>query len=275
MINSSASNNIVEFSGKGKKMDISNKQKVLEVLKSIETGASEPLAYVNSEKYIQHNQNVGDGLAGFGELLHQLPEGGAKVNTIRIFEDGDYVIAHTDYDFFGPKVGFDIFRFEDGLIVEHWDNLQEKVAETASGRSQIDGASDILDAEKTEENKSIIKNLINDVFIGVNPDKIYEYISTWRFDQHNPNVKDGLAGLGKALQAMAKAGTPMIYKKNHIILGEGNFVLSVSEGVFINEDVAFYDLFRIENGKVVEHWDTIEKLISDTEAKNKNGKFKF
>jgi len=32
-------------------------------------------------------------------------------------------------DFFGPRIGFDIFRFEDGLIVEHWDILQEIVTE--------------------------------------------------------------------------------------------------------------------------------------------------
>lgn len=68
---------------------------------------------------------------------------------------------------------------------------------------------------------------------------------------------------------------PMVYEKNHIILGEGNFVLSVSEGIFMKEKVAFYDIFRIEDGKVVEHWDTIEKLMPESEAKNSNGKFNF
>jgi hypothetical protein len=42
--------------------------------------------------------------------------------------DGNVVFAHTDYNVFGPKVGFDIFRFEDGKIVEHWDNLQDTAA---------------------------------------------------------------------------------------------------------------------------------------------------
>jgi hypothetical protein len=44
---------------------------------------------------------------------------------VRVFQDSDFVFAHTEYDFFGPKIGFDIFRFEEGLIVEHWDNLHE------------------------------------------------------------------------------------------------------------------------------------------------------
>lgn len=67
----------------------------------------------------------------------------------------------------------------------------------------------------------------------------------------------------------------MTYKRNHKILGEGNFVLSISEGIFLNEDVAFYDLFRIENGKIVEHWDVIENIPPRSEWKNDNGKFGF
>jgi predicted SnoaL-like aldol condensation-catalyzing enzyme len=252
-----------------------NKEKVTELLKSIETGASDPIAYINPNKYIQHNQAVGDGLAGFGEVLKQLPEGSAKVNTVRVFEDGDYVFAHSEYNFFGPKVGFDIFRFENGLIVEHWDNLQELVVETASGRSQTDGSVEITDLNKTEENKAFIEAFVKDILMGGNPDKITDYISTEKYHQHNPGVKDGLEGLGEALQSLAEAGMPMLYEKNHIILGEGNFVLSVSEGIFMKEHVAFYDLFRIENGKIVEHWDVIQNILPDEEAKNTNGKFNF
>lgn len=105
--------------------EISKKEMAVELLKAIETGASEPIAYVNAEHYTQHNLTVGDGLAGFGAALAGLAEypEKARVNTVRAFEDGDYVVLHTDYNFYGPKVGFGIFRFEDGKIVEHWDNL--------------------------------------------------------------------------------------------------------------------------------------------------------
>ncbi len=257
-------------------MTVSNKEKTVAVLNSIETGAQDPVAYINANNYVQHNQGVADGLAGFSAVLGILNEaGGGKVEIQRVFQDGEYVIAHTKYDFFGPKAGFDIFRFEDDLIVEHWDNLQEIVTETASGRTQFDGPTEVVDVEKTAENKKLVKNLLNDVFLGANPDKITDYISTEQYDQHNPGVKDGLAGLGEALASLAEAGMPMVYEKNHIILGEGNFVLSVSEGIFMKEKVSFYDLFRVENGKVVEHWDTIEKLTPASEAQNSNGKFNF
>jgi predicted SnoaL-like aldol condensation-catalyzing enzyme len=93
------------------------------LLKAIETGDPAPVAVINPNKYLQHNLGAADGLAGFGALLQALPKGSAKLNTVRVFQDGDYVFAHTEYNFFGPKIGFDIFRFEDGKIVEHWDNL--------------------------------------------------------------------------------------------------------------------------------------------------------
>ena len=254
---------------------MTNKEKAVAVLVSLETGDPQPVSYINATSYTQHNLAVEDGLEGFGKVLQNKPPQGFKANVVRAFEDGDYVFTHTEYDFFGPKVGFDIFRFEDGLIVEHWDNLQEKVENTASGRSQTDGPTEAVDLDKTETNKTLVQNLINDVMMGANPSKITDYISTETYNQHNPAVGDGLAALGKALEEMAKAGTPMVYEKTHLIVGEGNFVLSVSEGQFLGNHVSFYDLFRIEDGKVVEHWDTVETIPERSEWKNDNGKFGF
>jgi predicted SnoaL-like aldol condensation-catalyzing enzyme len=254
-------------------MDTTNKQKVVALLKSLETGASEPMAYINPNKYIQHNLMAGDGLSGLGELLKQLPPNSAKVNTVRVFADGDFVFTHSEYNFFGPKIGFDIFRFESGKIVEHWDNLQEIIVKTKSGRSMIDGPTEVTDIDKTTKNKKLIANLIIDVLQAKNPSKITDYISTEKYFQHNPAVGDGLAGLGAAIEELNKAGMPMKYIKTHKILAEGNFVLAVSEGVFLKKDVAFYDLFRLENGKIVEHWDVIENILPKDQWKNKNGKF--
>ena len=64
---------------------------------------------------------MADGLEGFGMVMQNAPEGGFKARGVRAFEDGAFVVTHTEYDVFGPKIGFDIFRYEDGLIVEHWD----------------------------------------------------------------------------------------------------------------------------------------------------------
>jgi predicted SnoaL-like aldol condensation-catalyzing enzyme len=59
----------------------------------------------------------------------------------------------------------------------------------------------------------------------------------------------------------------------HRVLGEGNFVLTVSEGQFAGKHTSFYDLWRVENGKIAEHWDTVEAIPKEAEWKNGNGKF--
>jgi predicted SnoaL-like aldol condensation-catalyzing enzyme len=257
--------------------ELPNRDKAVAVISSIETGDQTAISYINPNKYIQHNLAVADGLAGFGEVMKMLPEGSAKAKVIRTIQDGDYVVLHTEYDFFGPKAGYDIFRFEDGLIVEHWDNLQDVAKPNPSGRTQFDGATEITDVNKTDENKAIVSDFVQTILMKGDMSQISKFIGEKDSDyiQHNVAVADGLSGLSVALKQLAEAGMPMVYSKNHLILGEGNFVLSVSEGQFMNQHVAFYDLFRVDNGKIVEHWDTIEAIPPKSEWKNGNGKFGF
>ena len=256
------------------KMELSNKEKAIALIESLETGAKEPIGYINPTKYTQHNLAVGDGLEGFGKVVANAPEGGFKAKVIRAFEDGDYVFLHVEYDFFGPKAAFDIFRFEDGKIVEHWDNLSEITPANPSGRTQLDGATEITDIAKTSSNKTLIKNFVTDILINGQGDKMTDYVSTEKYLQHNSGIADGLDGLGAALQYFAENNLVLEYDKLHKVLGEGNFVLTVSEGKFGKGDhVAYYDLFRIENDKIVEHWDIIQPIPAKEEWQNANGKF--
>lgn len=256
--------------------EVSPAEKVAALLNSFNTGDTAPIAYINPEKYIQHNLDVADGLAGFGAVMQNAPPQGFGADVKRIFTDGDYVVAHTEYEFFGPKAGFDVFRFEDGLIVEHWDNLSPVTPPNPSGRTQFDGATEITDLDKTEANKAVVEGFIEDVLIGGKTDTVTNYVSTETYIQHNSAVADGLDGLGEALAYFAANDMVMIYDQTHKILGQGNFVLAMSEGKFgpaPGEHVAYYDLFRLENGKIVEHWDVIQGIPLQSEWKNQNGKF--
>ncbi len=263
---------------KGTKMEtketLTLKVKAAALLNSIQTGDPVPAGeYVNPAKYIQHNLGVADGLAGFGALMAQLPKGSAKVRVVRSFQDGNFAFSHTEYDFFGPKIGFDIFRFENGKIVEHWDNLQETVAKTPSGHTMIDGPTEIHDRDKTEANKALVKAFVTDILVNGKMEKLAGYYDGDNYLQHNPHVPDKVSGLGAALEAMAKQGLTFKYSKIHMVLGEGDFVLTASEGTFGGKPTSFYDLFRVENGKIAEHWDTIESIPAEKEWKNRNGKF--
>jgi predicted SnoaL-like aldol condensation-catalyzing enzyme len=246
--------------------------RVTTLLKSLETRDLRPLAYIGSS-YTQHNLQVADGPAGVRELvLH--PPAGTTVHTVRIFADGDFVVAQTDYNFGGPKVGFDVFRFDGDKIVEHWDNLQDKcAAPNPSGRTQLDGPTKVTDFDKTDANKLLMKGYFDDVVLGGQRDKIAQYRSADNFHQHNCDGEDNKSGFQTKTGIFAKPGFVFKYTKVHKILGQGNFVLVMSVGLFDAKPTAFYDLYRIENSKQVEHWDVLETIPPSDQWKNSNGKF--
>lgn len=230
--------------------------------------------------YIQHNPFIPTGLEPFIQLLPVLKAHGTTAENVRMFEDGNYVFMHNIWRNAAPfgadtMVSFDIIRVdENGKVAEHWDALQPLVTETASGRTQTDGPIEATDLDKTEANKTLAVALIEDVLMGKNPSKITEYISSERYAQHNPHIKDGLSGIVEAVQALTAANNMFQYTQIHKVLGEGNFVLTVSEGQWNGTTNAFYDLFRMEGGKIVEHWDVIQPVPTEGLANN-NGMFGF
>ena len=82
-----------------------------------------------------------------------------------------------------------------------------------------------------------------------------------------------MTGLTTAFAAMAEQGVAMVYDKVFKVLGQGNFVLVLGDGEFGGKPVAFYDLFRVADGKIAEHWDIIEEIPAESEWANTNGKF--
>ena len=103
--------------------------------------------------------------------------------------------------------------------------------------------------------------------------KTPEYFDGDAYIQHNTGIADGLSGLNDALAALAEQGIQMIYDETHMILADGNFVLAVSEGTFGGVSTAYYDLWRVENGKIAEHWDVMETISDQSDWANDNGKF--
>lgn len=256
-----------------KKAKMTNKEKVSAIIKSLETGDTTAASiYINPSKYIQHNAGAPDGIQGFYGFIKYKPTNGYKTNVVRVFEDGNYVFTHSEGDIYGAKIFFDIFRFEDGLIVEHWDNMQTTETTSKSGHTMIDGTIKPGDFKKSTDNKKMIQAMYADVFIGGDLSKIDTYISSEKYIQHNPGSPDGKDAFAYMMK-MAKEQFWFKVNKTHLVLAEGDFVLVQSEGVMGGKDATFYDLFRVENGKVVEHWDVIELATPKEQWKNSNGKF--
>ncbi len=141
----------------------------------------------------------------------------------------------------------------------------------ASPRTQTDGSTEIVDFEKTAENNALVTGFVETILRDGEVDRITDFISTEAYLQHNSGIADGLDGLGIALEGMAEQGISMVYTDLHFAVAEGNFVFTASEGTFGDAHTAFFDLFRVQDGKIVEHWDIISDI--PTEMAHDNGKF--
>ncbi|NNC99356.1 MAG: SnoaL-like domain-containing protein [Gammaproteobacteria bacterium] len=250
------------------------KQQISTLLKAIETGDEAAVAVVNPDRYIQHNPQTHEGGEGLAELFKRLAKSSPRVNIVRIFSDGDYVFAHTEYDFDTSRIGFEIFRFEGELTVEHWDNIQPRDGPNPSGHSMVDGPTEVTDLEKTEYNREIVRSFVDEVLVNGQFEQLEHFIDGTHYIEHHPRIGDGLAALRSALSDSASKENMIIeYDRKHRILAEGNFVLAVSEGSVNGVHTSFFDLFRVAHGKLVEHWITTESVPPRSEWKNANGKF--
>lgn len=239
---------------------------------------TEALDTYTGERYTQHSTGVADGKAGFAEFFKPFLERNPvrDIQIVRTIEDGQYVFCHAYQSLNNGEaqwVTADLFDTDDnGKLIEHWDVIAEYITPTASGRTMVDGPTEIEDLDKTEENKEIVRAFAKDVLQGGKVDKVADYLSTEQYDQHNPHVEDGIEGLAKHLKDIAATGQSYKYVKVHRLIGQGNFAVMYSHVKVADDDWAFFDIFRLKDGKIVEHWDVQEK-IGPKETWNNSGKF--
>lgn len=119
---------------------------------------------------------------------------------------------------------------------------------------------------KLENNKKIVFDFWRVVLLGLHLDQVSKFMDP-HYIQHNPNVETGMEGFLKFFKTL---GGPKEIPKNIpglvSIVAEGDYVtLSlVSEEKDKNGKAyttTWFDMFRLENGKIVEHWDCDKKRI--------------
>ncbi|WP_064791361.1 nuclear transport factor 2 family protein [Shewanella woodyi] len=237
----------------------------------------EALDKYTGERYTQHSTGVGDGKEGFMEFFAPFLERNPKrdIQVVRAIEDGQYVFVHVYQslnDGEAKWVTADLFDTDDNdRMIEHWDVIAAFEEKTLSGRTMVDGPTEVEDLDKTDENKTIVQAFFDDVLLGRKFDKATKYISSKQYDQHNPEVGDGLVGVIKHFETK-KCEKNSRYVKLHHLIGQGNFVVTFSHTLVSGEDWAFFDIFRLKDSMIVEHWDVQEKILSP-EQWNNSGKF--
>jgi predicted SnoaL-like aldol condensation-catalyzing enzyme len=197
----------------------------------------------------------------------------------RVLAEGNLVLLHSLYsDLMGIKsqrVAMDLFLFDEGKIIEHWDALEYAVAPDPSGLSQIDGSVDIHDIGMEEANRAIVTAFIKTVLMGGKTEYVGQFIDNDNYVVHSMQRAVGLRReRGSFIHAHGSAHAA--YLGFHISLAEGNFVFVQGEGRIGDSQVLeVYDLFRLANGKIVEHWDVLQPLAPKSEWANANGPFGY
>jgi predicted SnoaL-like aldol condensation-catalyzing enzyme len=229
-----------------------------------------------AESFIQHDPNLLDGRAGMKSFVAEVASfPAADITIYRTLVDGDLVLLHSRYHgvtrYGQNAIAFDLFRFSGGKIVEHWGSHEPEEPPNASGRTQLGGPTDVVDREKTEANRTLVRSYRETVMVALRSDRIEEFVST-ALVQHASQIGDGIAQLRSRIASVAKEGG-QLYLTPRRYVAEGNFVLVLTEGDLPSGPTALYDLVRVENGKIVEHWDVLTPIPPRDQWKNANGPF--
>ncbi|WP_198543614.1 nuclear transport factor 2 family protein [Pseudofrankia sp. BMG5.36] len=220
--------------------------------------------------YIQHNPLAPDGseaLKYFGAIQRQqYPDLAYDIK--RVISEGDLVLVHSNIVLAPGTRGvaaFDIFRFQGGKIAEHWDVLQAVPATTANGNDMFSTVSRPRTeapgpAWLTAYNKKLVTAFVDRLLVTKDLSAIDAYVGP-EYDQHNPNIPDGVAGVKTGLGAYFTQ-FPQLQIIPKRIVAEGDLVAVHSNYVDTpgTRGQAVVDLFRVRDGRIVEHWDAVQEV---------------
>lgn len=224
-------------------------------------------------RYTQHSTGVGDGaegfLAFFEPFVARNPE--RKIEIVRIFEDGPWVFcsAYQSLNAGAAQwVTMDMFYTDpDGLILEHWDTIAPYVADTASGADMVGGARQVDETADTAANKATVLEYTKQVRQECGRDKLDQFVAD-DLIQHGAQIQAGRAGLAQWLASEQGGQYEMLFQ----LIGQGDFVVTYGKRHAGGADIAVFDLYRLADGKIVEHWMN-EEQIGPRDSWGNAGKF--
>src|SRR2546430_6055538 len=164
-----------------------------------------------SEPFVQHDANIADGLSGLKAFAAEVASSPtANVTTYRTLVDGDIVMLHSKYEglrgFAGPIIAFDLFRFNGGKIVEHWGGQDPEVGPNPSGHTQVDGPTAVLDRDRTEANRALVRTFKQVVTVELRFDRLDEFIDGDHYTQHASQVGVWVARMKSLVLVVSKPG---------------------------------------------------------------------
>ncbi|WP_114786051.1 nuclear transport factor 2 family protein [Vibrio tetraodonis] len=235
------------------------------------------------DTYIQHAPAYGDGpvelmKAIAGELTS---DPNVNIDIYRTIAEGPYVAIHSVWTASDKSqyVYVDIWREENGKLVEHWDHYQKVPALSANKNTMYQGPEvNIYDStQDIERNRKRAISIIKSFDNPANKIAVKKYVSDETYIQHNPEVPDGKDALLDYLDYLHKNDAKYSTQIAKTI-AMGDMVLVHSKQIDLNKKgdfgTGYIDIFRFNHdGLIVEHWDVVETQTG--KSKNKNSVFSY
>ena len=267
-------------------LEEANKAAVLQLFE--EVWENHNLAVVDelvAEDLIQHDPTLDNGRAAYAEYLTTLTESEPplQMSVLHILADGDFVAVHSHIsatleDEFTGQAAMDLFRLDEGIIVEHWRVVQSIPSSSISGNSMVsalyeyDGEPPELSEEEEEANKQLVIEALNGVF---NERRLELFDELWAGDayiQHNPLGPNGTSLFAAAFNFFVPEGSHLT---TFHAVADGPLVFAISQmsppDVDPEDEFAgsvWGDLFLAVDGKFVEHWDVIQEVPAESVSGN-------
>ncbi|USD65904.1 nuclear transport factor 2 family protein [Vibrio sp. SCSIO 43136] len=143
-------------------------------------------------------------------------------------------------------------------------------------------------SEQERQNAVIITDFVQNLMNNHNFDYVLEHYNDSAYVQHNRNLPDQVTGLVGFLREFVEEYPDYTYDVKHIYV-DGDYVIFHSHATLEKEDrgndqkgMNIIDKWRVEDGRIVEHWDSIQaldfsmrvySLISGGDIQNANGVF--
>ena len=237
-----------------------------------------------AEDYIQHNPNADTGRPGFIAYFEQFGGGPQDVpdelgDLVAITAEDDLVSMAFVREYEEPgapdqtytTTWFDMFRVADGVIVEHWDTALKSVPGPTTAVAVTPGGAEAAMLEHADAQLAANKQLAYDFFRvilrGQQLDQVADYMAE-DYIQHNPNADTGRAGFVAYFEQFGGGPEEVPEELGDLISiqAEGDLV-TLS---FVREyddpnaegetySTTWFDMFRIADGLIVEHWDPATK----------------
>ena len=250
-------------------MASSNIATAVTLLRAVSSGDAAAAASCMSQSgFVQQDPSGAGDVAGSREKAARAT-GDGHLDVARLLEDGSFVVAHgqngkSDVG----EVFFAVFRFEDSLVAEQWHFTAPAAPANESGHTQTDGPTEPDGRVDTEGAKALVRDYYETVHVGGRHDRIGDYMSGDRQIRHEPGVRDGVGAFRQDLAVLTRNRT---IDEIVLLAGQGDLVFIAARGMHEGKPCAYIDLYRVEAGKLVEHWGFPQAIPPREASRNGNG----